>query len=92
MPRDLVSPDGLFDVSFRQFMRHFYALFIKRLHYFKRDAKGLCFLILIPIIVTLAAVLVVKVRGGSGVASRRSRVVVVHSCGLTGDCVCVCWG
>ncbi len=33
------------------------------MHNFKRDIKGLCFLILIPIIVTLGAVLVVKVGG-----------------------------
>jgi hypothetical protein len=41
-------------------MRHFYALFVKRVHNFKRDLKGLCFLILIPIIVTLGAIILIK--------------------------------
>ncbi len=47
-----------------QFVRHFHALFMKRVHNFKRDMKGICFLILIPILVTLGAVLVVKVGNG----------------------------
>ena len=47
---------------FVQFARHFGALLLKRMQYFKRDVKGLCFLILIPAIVTLGAVIVVRVR------------------------------
>ena len=43
-----------------QFMRHFHALFVKRVHNFKRDLKGLCFLIFIPIIVTLGAIILIK--------------------------------
>jgi hypothetical protein len=41
-------------------MRHFHALFVKRVHNFKRDLKGLCFLIFIPIIVTLGAIILIK--------------------------------
>ena len=51
-----------------QFFRHYYALLVKRLHYFKRDLKGLFFLILIPVVITLGAVMVVNV---SAVLSRR---------------------
>ncbi len=34
-----------------QFMKHMRALMLKRYHYFKRDLKGLVFLVLIPIAV-----------------------------------------
>ncbi len=45
-----------------QFLRHFAALIRKRFQNFKRDVKGLCFLIMIPGLVTLGAVVLVRVR------------------------------
>jgi hypothetical protein len=45
-----------------QFIRHYFALMLKRLHSFKRDPKGLCFLVFIPLIAILCVVAAVRVR------------------------------
>lgn len=46
------------------FSRHFHALLMKRMHLFTRDIKGFFFLVFIPVVVVLAVVLIIYVRGG----------------------------
>jgi hypothetical protein len=47
------------------FIKHMRALLIKRWHYFKRDLKGLLFLVLIPIAVVFAIVALLQVPRGA---------------------------
>ena len=43
------------------FKRHFSALALKRFHYFKRDKKGLCLELFLPIIMVIAGTLLTKI-------------------------------
>ena len=42
------------------FQRHFIALFMKRFHYYKRDAKAACFQLVIPILAVIFGLLIIR--------------------------------
>lgn len=47
-------------ISEDSFRRHFVALFLKRFHYYKRDAKAACFQLVIPILAVLFGLLLIR--------------------------------
>ena len=47
-------------ISEDSFQRHFMALFLKRFHYYKRDAKAACFQLAIPILAVLFGLLLIR--------------------------------
>eukprot|EP01138_Halocafeteria_seosinensis_P013541 gb/GECG01013830.1/.p1 GENE.gb/GECG01013830.1/~~gb/GECG01013830.1/.p1 ORF type:complete len:1624 (+),score=205.04 gb/GECG01013830.1/:1-4872(+) len=47
-------------ISEDSFWRHFMALFLKRFHYYKRDAKAACFQLVVPILAVLFGLLLIR--------------------------------
>lgn len=48
------------ELSQDSFGRHFRALFMKRFHYYKRDAKAACFQLVVPILAVLFGLLLIR--------------------------------